>query len=150
MQLTYSVKPFAKLSLTELYRILQLRQQVFVVEQDCPYLDADDKDQASIHVLGTDGKGVLHSYTRLVPLGLSYQSYVSIGRVVTSIASRRQGTGIELMQKSIAACRNTWPGMPIKISAQQYLIDFYQKFGFVPIGEGYLEDDIPHIAMVLS
>lgn len=150
MQLTYSVKPFAKLSLTELYRILQLRQQVFVVEQDCPYLDADDKDQASIHVLGTDGKGVLHSYTRLVPLGLSYQSYVSIGRVVTSIASRRQGSGIELMQKSIAACRNTWPGMPIKISAQQYLIDFYQKFGFVPIGEGYLEDDIPHIAMVLS
>lgn len=150
MQLTYSVKPFAKLSLTELYRILQLRQQVFVVEQDCPYLDADDKDQASIHVLGTDGKGVLHSYTRLVPLGLSYQSYVSIGRVVTSIASRRQGTGIELMQKSIAACRNTWPGMPIKISAQQYLIDFYQKFGFVSIGEGYLEDDIPHIAMVLS
>lgn len=150
MQLTYSVKPFAELSLTELYRILQLRQQVFVVEQVCPYLDADDKDQASIHVLGTDGKGVLHSYTRLVPLGLSYKSYVSIGRVVTSIASRRQGTGIELMQKSIAACRNTWPGMPIKISAQQYLIDFYKKFGFVPIGEGYLEDDIPHIAMVLS
>lgn len=150
MQLTYSVKPFVELSLTELYRVLQLRQEVFVVEQDCPYLDADDKDQVSIHVLGTDGKGVLHSYTRLVPLGLSYQSYVSIGRVVTSIASRRQGTGIELMQKSIAACRNTWPGMPIKISAQQYLIDFYQKFGFVPIGEGYLEDDIPHIAMVLS
>lgn len=139
---------FRQLALKELYDLLQLRQEVFVVEQDCPYLDADGKDQASYHLLGYDKKEQLQAYTRLVPRGVSYPDYASIGRVITSQHIRRTGMGKLLMQESIKWAAGLFPDTPLKISAQCYLIDFYQGLGFKPVGEEYLEDDIPHIGMV--
>jgi len=140
--------PFAKLSLHQLYDILRLRQEVFVVEQNCAYLDADDKDQFSYHVLGLDQTNDLHAYTRLVPPGISYEGYVSIGRVITSSAFRGKNQGKPLMQFSIDQCQMIWPRRAIKISAQTYITQFYQSLGFEITGEEYLEDDIPHIAMI--
>ena len=143
----FKVCSFAELSLLELYHLMALRQEVFVVEQDCPYLDADGKDFASFHVLGYQGNELL-AYTRIVPPGISYPSYSSIGRVVTAGSARRLGLGKMLMAASIAGCERLYPEQAIKISAQTYLLDFYQGFGFAPVGEGYLEDGIPHQGMV--
>ena len=148
--LSYFCHQFEELSLDQLYTILQLRQEVFIVEQDCPYLDADGKDQGSYHVLGIDQKNRLQAYTRLVPPGISYDRYVSIGRVVTSSEIRGKGQGIPLMNYSIEQCQNLWPNHQIKISAQVYIVKFYESLGFEVVGEEYLEDDIPHIAMVLK
>ena len=148
--LSYFCHQFEELSLDQLYTILQLRQEVFIVEQDCPYLDADGKDQGSYHVLGIDQKNRLQAYTRLVPPGISYDRYVSIGRVVTSSEIRGKGQGIPLMNYSTQQCRNLWPNHQIKISAQVYIVKFYESLGFEVVGEEYLEDDIPHIAMVLK
>jgi ElaA protein len=148
--LSYQCLPFEKLSLEQLYQIMVLRQEVFIVEQDCPYLDADGKDQASWHLLGTNSAGELLAYTRLVPMGVSYDTYASIGRVVNSPKIRGQGAGRELMEVSKRQLRALWgEEMPVKISAQCYLQRFYESLGFEAIGESYLEDDIPHIAMIL-
>lgn len=146
--LTYRCVPFAALTLVELYAVLQLRQAVFVVEQDCPYLDADDKDQASHHVLGEAADGTLHAYTRLVPRGISYADYPSIGRVLTSARARGRGEGYRLMQFSIAAYTELFGAATLKISAQSHLQPFYNKLGFRTVGTGYLEDGIPHVAMI--
>jgi len=139
---------FDKLSLRQLYRVMQLRQEVFVVEQDCPYLDCDDKDTESYHVCGFDRSDSIEAYTRLVPPGVSYDGYSSIGRVVTSEAIRRQGQGVPLMEESIRYCLRFWPTYDIKISAQVYIKRFYENLGFVTTGDEYLEDGIPHVAML--
>ena len=144
----FTCKKFADLTLHELYAAMALRQEVFVVEQDCPYLDADGKDQASWHVLGHDVAGQLVAYTRLVPRGISYEKYPSIGRVVTSPGVRGTGAGKALMWASIEWAERLWPGEAIKISAQTHLKKFYEEMGFEQSGEGYLEDGIPHIPMV--
>lgn len=146
--LTFYCLPFSRLSLQELYDLMHLRQEVFVVEQDCPYIDADGKDPQSYHLMGYSPKGRLLACARLLPAGVSYPGYVSIGRVVTSPAIRAQGCGQRLMRESIAWCQHLFGESPIKISAQCYLIRFYASFGFHAVGEEYLEDDIPHIAMV--
>lgn len=146
--LEYTCLPFYQLSLDQLYDIMKLRQEVFVVEQNCPYLDADDKDQDSYHVIGVDTSGHIQAYTRLVPPGLSYKDYASIGRVVTSSSMRGKKTGKPLMQFSIDHCTKFWPGIDIKISAQTYIVKFYNALGFEEVGNPYLEDDIPHIAML--
>lgn len=140
-------KHFKNLSLEELYAAMQLRQEVFVVEQDCPYLDADGKDPESWHLMGWQGDQLV-AYIRLVPKGISYDNYVSIGRVITHESVRRTGVGKALMQKSIQQIEALFPGLPVKMSAQCYLIAFYESFGFKTIGEEYLEDGIPHIGMV--
>ena len=145
----FECKAFEDLTLHELYRVLQLRQEVFVVEQNCPYLDADDKDQVSYHILGLDKNQDIEAYTRLVPPGISYDHYSSIGRVLTSDKVRGQKVGVPLMEFSIQECLRLWPDVPIKISAQTYITKFYNSLGFLEIGEEYLEDDIPHIAMIL-
>jgi ElaA protein len=147
--LHFNCLPFAKLSLQELYDSMALRQEVFVVEQDCPYLDADGKDAAGQHLLGYNDTGMLIAYARLLPPGISYPEYASIGRVVTSPAARRTGAGKQLMRESIDWCRRLYGDVPLKISAQVYLIRFYESFGFKQVGAEYLEDDIPHIGMVL-
>ncbi|MEQ8704076.1 MAG: GNAT family N-acetyltransferase [Phaeodactylibacter sp.] len=147
--LHFNCLPFDKLSLQELYDSMALRQEVFVVEQDCPYLDADGKDSGGHHLLGYDDKGVLIAYARLLPPGISYPDYASIGRVVTSPAARRTGAGKQLMRESIDWCRRLYGDVSIKISAQVYLTRFYESFGFKQVGAEYLEDDIPHIGMVL-
>ena len=139
---------FQELTLDELYAILQLRAEVFVVEQDCVYQDLDGKDQQGHHLLGFDDDGDLVAYTRLLGKGISYSEYPSIGRVITSIKVRRNGAGKILMEKSIAESERLFGESPIKISAQVYLDRFYRNLGFVPMGEEYLEDGIPHISMI--
>ncbi len=147
----YTCKAFSELTLDQLYAIMVLRQEVFVVEQDCPYLDADHKDQDSYHLMGWDENNNLVAYTRLVPKGISYENYISIGRVITSQLVRRQGVGIELMNKSIEKIRELFGERePIKISAQVYLLRFYNSLGFQEKGEEYMEDGIPHTAMILE
>lgn len=142
---------FDELTLAQLYDVMALRQTVFVVEQNCPYLDADGKDQRSWHILGYDQKSAtLAAYTRLIPKGLTYEHYASIGRVVTAPSARGQGIGRRLMEESLQQTRRLFGDTPIKISAQSYLIHFYRDLGFVPVGEEYLEDGIPHVGMLLE
>lgn len=147
--LTFSCLPFDQLTPYELYDIMALRQEVFVVEQNCPYLDADGKDLHSWHLMGRDAYGKLICYTRLLPEGLSYDGYVSIGRVVSSPAARGTGAGKILIRRSIDMCRHLFGNQPIKIGAQTYLLKFYTRFGFQSTGEEYLEDGIPHTKMTL-
>ena len=144
----FTLKSFQQLSIEELYEIMRLRQAVFVVEQDCVYLDADDKDQASLHLMGIENDQLL-AYARLMPHGLSYEGYPSIGRIITSEVGRGKGYGKLLVTKAIECCHQQWGKTAIKIGAQTYLLKFYQNFGFEVIGEEYLEDGIPHIHMVL-
>ena len=132
-----------------LYAVMQLRQEVFVVEQQCWYLDADGKDQQAVHLVGTlEGRVV--AYTRILQRGVSYSDYASIGRVVTSPAVRGRGFGRPLMEVSIAELYSRYGRQPIKISAQAHLQDFYGSLGFVGTGDIYEEDGIPHRAMLLS
>lgn len=143
--LTWSNKKFEDLSLQELYDQMALRQEVFVVEQDCPYLDADGKDQKSWHLMGYLGDE-LATYARLVYPGVSYQE-ASIGRIVTSLKYRRQGFGVKLMEQLLIEIEQIYGQVPLRMSAQTYLIPFYNSFGFQEVGEGYLEDGLPHIQM---
>lgn len=146
----FSCLRFESLSNYQLYEILALRQEVFCVEQNCPYLDCDGKDFDSWHLTGRDEQGRLVCYTRLLPPGLSYEGFASIGRVVTSPLARGTGAGKLLMEKSIALCRELFGDGPIKIGAQTYLLKFYEGFGFRSTGEEYLEDGIPHTKMILN
>ncbi len=146
--MTFSCLPFHDLSPAELYDIMALRQEVFVVEQNCPYLDADGKDPASWHLMGRNEQGQLLCYTRLLPEGVSYPGFTSIGRVVSSPAARGTRAGRVLMHRSIEMCRHLFGDLPIKIGAQTYLLRFYEGFGFESTGEEYLEDGIPHTKMV--
>lgn len=146
----FSCHPFSELAPHELYEIMALRQEVFVVEQNCPYLDADGKDLQSWHLMGRDRAGKLICYTRLLPEGLSYKGYTSIGRVVSSPSARGTGAGKVLVQRSIDLCRQLFGNQPIKIGAQSYLLKFYEGFGFRSTGEEYLEDGIPHTKMILE
>lgn len=147
--MTLQTLAFNELSLQQLYDIMYARQAVFVVEQNCPYLDADGKDQDCFHVLGYDDDNELVAYTRLVPLGISYDNAAAIGRVLTTEKGRGKRLGIQLMQFSIEEIKRLFPNEQLLISAQCYLIKFYENLGFQTVGESYLEDDIPHIKMKL-
>lgn len=144
--INWIIKKFSELSPDELYKILQLRSEVFVVEQNCVFLDMDNKDQKCHHLMGWD-KEDLVAYTRIVPPGVSYKE-PSIGRVVSSPKQRGSGVGRQLMTKSIAATTQLYGNQPIRIGAQLYLKKFYHSLGFEPEGEIYLEDGIEHIEMV--
>lgn len=146
MQIEWVLKKFDELNPYELYAALQLRNEVFVVEQNCVFQDADDKDQQSYHHLGYDNSKLV-AYTRLVPPGVAYAE-PSIGRVVTSPSARSTGAGKELMRQSIKQAYALFGKKPLKIGAQLYLKKFYESFGFYQVGEGYLEDGIPHIYMI--
>ena len=148
MQLNWIYKSFHLLTVDELYAIIQLRMEVFSVEQNCVYQDADDKDQASYHLAGWDGKK-LAAYCRILPAGLSYES-PSIGRVVSSPAYRKSGCGRQLMQLAIAKTSEQFNLPLITISAQFYLEKFYGAIGFKQISDVYMEDGIPHIKMQLQ
>ncbi len=141
-------KPFNELTVHELYAIIKLRNEVFVVEQNCVFQDADDKDQHCYHLMGL-ANGSLAAYARLVPAGVSY-SYASIGRVVTSPACRREGLGKALMRQAIKECYRLFGEQLLKIGGQLYLKDFYESLGFKQTSDMYLEDDIPHIEMLLQ
>jgi len=143
--LIFSFCPFQSLSLDRLYAAMALRQRVFVVEQDCPYLDADGIDQNCLHVLGTAGD-VLVAYARILPPGLGHE-HPRIGRVVTAPEVRGTGAGKQLMRFSIDCVRKEYGPCTVHISAQSYLERFYRELGFIPTGHEYLEDGIPHMAM---
>ena len=147
MQLNWIYKSFHLLTVEELYAIMQLRNEVFSVEQNCVYQDADDKDQASFHLAGWDGNK-LAAYCRILPAGLSYES-PSIGRVVSSPAYRKCGCGQQLMQLAITKTLEQFNHPTITISAQFYLEKFYSHLGFQQISDIYDEDGIPHIKMQL-
>jgi ElaA protein len=142
--------PFDSLTVRELYDIMALRQMVFAVEQNCPYLDADGKDLDGWHLMLFNTEGVLSAYTRLLPKGISYDNYASIGRVVSASHARGTGAGKAVMQESIKRMALLFPNQPIKIGAQSYLLKFYESLGFESTGEEYLEDDIPHTSMILK
>ncbi len=141
-------KTFDELTPQELYAIIRLRNAVFVVEQNCVFQDADDKDQFCRHLCLWQ-EHVLVAYARLMPLKISYPDYVSIGRIASTHAQRGKGTGKLLVAKAIELCNQLFGVQPIKIGAQLYLKIFYESFGFKQVGEEYLEDDIPHITMLL-
>ncbi|NJK83953.1 MAG: GNAT family N-acetyltransferase [Saprospiraceae bacterium] len=145
--MNFVCKPFAELTVYEWYDVAALRQLVFVVEQNCCYLDLDGKDKLAWHLMGYE-ENELVAYTRLLPKGVSYPQYTSIGRVVTHPLVRRKGAGIALLEKSIEQVEQLFGKGSIKIGAQQYLTAFYQKFGFEVVGEMYLEDHIPHVPML--
>jgi ElaA protein len=145
--MNFICKPFTELTIDEWHDIAALRQIVFVVEQNCAYLDIDGKDKIAWHLMGYENNE-LAAYTRLLPKGVAYEQFTSIGRVVTHPNHRRKGSGIALMETSIAQVEQLFGKGAIKIGAQQYLTTFYQKFGFEVVGEMYLEDNIPHVPML--
>jgi ElaA protein len=127
---------------------MKLRQKVFVVEQNCPYLDADDLDKDAWHLLFYGWDEQLVAYSRLIPKGIAYPEYASIGRVVVHPDFRKKNIGKELVKKSIEEMAVKYGNIEIKISAQSYLIRFYESLGFYKSGEEYLEDGIPHTPMI--
>jgi len=139
-------KPFAELDPYELYAIIRLRNEVFVLEQNCVFQDADNKDQDCHHLMLWDGK-ILAAYARLLPSGLAYKE-MSIGRIISSPVYRRTGVGKILVAKAIDTCKELFGNGPIRIGAQLYLTKFYEYFGFIQTGDVYLEDGIEHIEMV--
>ncbi len=143
---TWQTATFKQLSSIQLYHILALREEVFVVEQRCPYQDADGQDFKALHLMAYQEQQLL-AYARIFA---PKQGEASIGRVVTKVSGRGQGLGQQLMQRAIDYCQQHWPEASIKISAQRYLEKFYQQLGFEICSEPYLEDDIPHIAMRIT
>ncbi|MFQ3277965.1 MAG: ElaA protein [Colwellia sp.] len=149
----WQTKRFEELSLNQLYDVLKLRIDVFVVEQTCFYPDLDgkkdllDRHPQTKHLLGYQAEQLV-AYLRILPKGQNYPNHVSIGRVVTAYQARGSGLGHELMTEGLKICQQHFTNEIIKISAQQHLKAYYQKHGFNQVSDMYLEDDIPHIAMI--
>lgn len=143
--MNFIIKYFQELNTTELYNILQLRSEVFVVEQDCVYQDVDFKDQKSLHVFGYKNDKIV-AYTRIFKPG-DYFENASIGRVVVQENERKYGFGHDVMKASIKAIKDHFKVDKITISAQKYLKKFYESHHFIQVGDEYLEDGIPHIRM---
>jgi ElaA protein len=148
MKYTWHYKKFEELTSKELYEILELRVEVFVVEQNCLYNECDRKDLKCDH-LWCEMDGKIIAYCRIVPPGVSYDE-PSIGRVVSHPQYRDLKLGYELMRHSLQIIENHFESKSVRISAQSYLKSFYQKFGFQQVSEEYLEDDLPHIQMLKS
>ncbi|WP_456441758.1 GNAT family N-acetyltransferase [Psychroserpens sp.] len=140
------VKTFQELTTQELYDLLQLRSEVFVVEQDCVYQDIDGKDQNALHMIGYKNENAV-AYTRIFKPGY-YFDEASIGRVVVKDSERQHKYGYDIMKASVEAIKNHYDVSTIKISAQIYLKRFYNNLEFFEVGEEYLEDGIPHIGMI--
>lgn len=138
--------PFDALTLRELYAAMRLRQEVFVVEQDCPYLDADGQDEGCHHLLGWDGDALV-AYVRVFPPGGAVHPEVVIGRVVVRGTRRSEGHGRAVMHEAHARALGEWGPQPCWLSAQAHLSDWYGSLGYAICGPGYLEDDIPHVPM---
>lgn len=147
MKTIWQCLSFDSLTNKQLYLILQARSAVFVVEQNCPYLDADGVDFECHHLCAWTEDGRLAAYLRIVPPGLKYPE-ASLGRVISSDFARGTGIGKQLLTRGVEQCLALYPAHPIRIGAQQYLEKFYQGFGFVTVSDMYLEDDIPHVEML--
>ncbi|MGN0702806.1 MAG: GNAT family N-acetyltransferase [Lentihominibacter sp.] len=149
MAYTIEIKGFNELSVRELYELLKLRQDVFVIEQTCIYPDMDGCDFVCYHVLERDETGELAGYLRILPPGQTFDT-VAIGRVLVREDARGRGAARSLMTAALQFIRDTLTQRQVKLSAQQYLIGFYESLGFDIISEGYVEDGIPHIDMMLE
>ena len=148
MPIKWVTKKFEALSVVELYQILRLRSEIFVVEQNCVYQDLDNKDQKALHLFGEyDGKII--AYSRLFKAG-DYFDFSSIGRVVVAANYRDKKFGHDLIKQGIAEIKSHFNEQNITISAQLYLKKFYETHGFIQTSEMYLEDDIPHIEMKIT
>lgn len=145
MEIQWKIKSFENLSANELYDILRLRSAIFVVEQNCVYLDLDGKDKVALHLFG-EFEGKIVAYSRLFKPGISFDN-ASIGRVVVDAKYRDRKFGHDLMREAIAGIKAHFGESKITIGAQLYLKKFYESHGFVQTSEMYLEDDIPHIEM---
>ena len=143
--ISWTIKRFEELNLDELYALLQLRNEVFIVEQNCVYKDLDGKDRSAWHLMAVEDDNLV-AYTRILPPGVLYKD-PAIGRVVTASSKRRSGLGRELMKRSIETCEKLFGKISITLSAQVYLQSFYESFQFIAVGEEYLDDGIPHIEM---
>lgn len=145
----WEVKPFQQLSVDQLFDMLQLRVDVFVVEQQCAYRELDEYDRhpETRHLSGRNEGGQLIAYARLLPPGLRYPE-VNMGRFVVKADFRKQGVGHQLLQTAFQEISRCWPKTPMRISAQDYLQVFYERYGFIRVSEVYLEDGIPHVEMV--
>lgn len=141
--------PFNQLSIDQLYELLALRVDVFVVEQNCPYPELDNKDRhpQALHLLGYDDDKAISAYCRILPPKVSYPQ-ASIGRVIVAKNHRGKGIAEPLMQQAITIALSQWPESGIQIGAQQHLQPFYQRLGFVNHSKVYLEDGIPHLDMI--
>lgn len=147
MKINWEITRFEDLTPERLYRIMQLRCEVFVVEQNCPYLDPDGKDPRCFHVMGFNSQKEMIAYCRILPEDISY-SEVSIGRVLTSEKARGTGAGKQLMKRALDEIELLFGEVPVRIGAQLYLKKFYQGFDFEVISDEYMEDGIPHIEML--
>ena len=145
-QLNWETNTLHDLSVIDYHHIMALRTSIFVVEQNCPYQDIDDKDLTAFHVYGKIDQNVI-AVCRILPAGISYAE-ISIGRVAVSMEYRGTNVANDLMQQTIHFIENQWGKKDIRISAQQHLTTFYNRFGFVQVSEMYLEDDIPHVEML--
>lgn len=148
--ISWQLATFSQLTTSQLYELIQLRINIFVVEQTCPYPELDGKDcmDGVHHLMGFDGNNLV-ACARLLPAGISYDN-VSIGRVATKESARGAGLGHQLIKQALLQCDKLWTGETIDIGAQEHLEHFYQQHGFQSISETYLEDDIPHIDMRLE
>ncbi len=144
----FTLQNFEELNKIQLYELMRLRSEVFVVEQNCPYQDLDNLDQKSLHVCGSINNELL-AYARILPPKLYYPE-AAIGRVVTAKKIRMEGAGKEIMKHTIEKTFALFPKANIRIMAQCYLKKFYTDFGFTAEGAEFLEDDIPHVEMVLK
>ncbi len=142
----FQIKSFKELTKEELYEILEARIKVFVIEQNCPYQECDSKDQKSFHLYAKD-ENIIKAYLRIIPAGISY-SEPSVGRVLVNKSFRRSGIGAEMMKKAIEFVKDNFSEDTLRISAQEYILDFYKDLGFEVVSERYLEDDIPHFEMI--
>lgn len=147
-QVTWTYQYFDELTVPVLYSLMKLRSEVFVLEQNCVYLDADGKDLLAHHLCGWFN-GSLVAYARILPPGIAFRE-ASIGRVCTATSYRKNGAGRQLMLRAIQHTFNQYDCASIRIGAQLYLHQFYASLGFHRTGEGYLEDGIPHVEMLLA
>ncbi|MBE6054770.1 MAG: GNAT family N-acetyltransferase [Clostridium sartagoforme] len=144
--MNWKIKKFKELSVDELYRIIELRNEVFVVEQECIYQDCDRKDLEAFHLFYTEGNKVVATL-RILNKGVSYEE-ISIGRVAVDKSYRRKNLGRKAMELALDFIKNTYGESPIRISAQVYIKNFYKSLGFNEVSEVYLEDNIPHVEML--
>lgn len=146
-KISWETKVFKDLSVIEYWEILYLRTEIFVVEQNCPYQEVDEKDKKAFHLFGRAEKGEVIATSRILLPGVSYDE-VSIGRVALKKEYRGKGIADEMMIETFKFIEQEFGKIPIRISAQEYLLNFYGKHGFKQIGKGYLEDNIPHVEML--
>ncbi len=149
MHLDWQFKPYKELTLNEFHDLISLRLKTFVVEQNCSYLDLDGKDKKCYHLLLRDGKGDVIGTARILHPGVAYPE-VAIGRVVIIDEYRGKGIGHEMMERCVKFINEEFGVSPIRISAQKHLEKFYNDCGFVSTGKEYLEDEIPHVEMLLT